>query len=107
MNNYFFKQTQRKFLRNKSDVLAEYMVGGVFVMIVAVIFDNYNSKLNPEDPAEDEEKNTLKKVHPQTFFQTIIKQHIDLHKNIKDFDMQEVINSYDQKSKRLNQQKPV
>lgn len=45
------------------------MVGGVFVMIVAVIFDNYNSKLNPEDPAEDEEKNTCNIfILPPSFF---------------------------------------
>lgn len=49
----FFQKSERKYLRKKSALVHDYMIGGVMLVSFGLFINYYNDKLNPPDPADD------------------------------------------------------
>lgn len=53
MNNFFFKTNKKTYLRKKSKLLQDYVVAGLTLGVVVILFNRYNKRINPKDVAED------------------------------------------------------
>ena len=62
MNNYFFKTSNKTYLRKKSRLLQDYMVAGLTVGVIAILINRYNKRINPPDLAKQNISIEKKKI---------------------------------------------
>lgn len=54
MNKAFLRSSKNKYLRKKSHLLVDYLMGGCFLVLVVALVDSYNRKINPEELEDDD-----------------------------------------------------